>query len=124
VKSPLLIGCDVTALNNVTTTILTNREVIAINQDSLGAQGKKLTSQNNLEVWAGPLSNRAHAVILLNRGAAAASITADWATLGLPATASYTARDLWKHADLGSVTGKFTSGVPSHGVVFVKLTPA
>lgn len=65
VKSPLLIGCDVTAMSSVTKQILLNTEVIAINQDPLGVQGRLLNNTNGLQVWGGPLL-MGYAVVLLN----------------------------------------------------------
>ncbi|KAH9329379.1 hypothetical protein KI387_001487, partial [Taxus chinensis] len=56
-KAPLLIGCDVTSMNKGTSRILSNQEVIAVNQDHKGIQGRKVSKQGDLEVWAGPLSN-------------------------------------------------------------------
>jgi alpha-galactosidase len=128
VKSPLLIGCDVTKMSADTQNILTNKEVIAVNQDKLGVQGKKVASTagngGKLDVWAGPLEGNAHAAVLFNRGSVAASITAHWTDIGLTATAKANVRDLWAHKDLGAFTGSYTATVPSHGVVMIKLTPA
>jgi len=121
-KSPLLIGCDVTNLAKNTLDILTNAEVIAINQDPLGAQGHKVVA-GNLEVWAGPLSGGAWAVILFNRSAASSAITAKWSDIGIPSGKTINARDLWQHKDIGNFTNSFTATVPSHGVVMVKMTP-
>jgi len=121
-KSPLLIGCDVTNLAKNTLDILTNAEVIAINQDPLGAQGHKVVA-GNLEVWAGPLSGGAWAVILFNRSAASSAITAKWSDIGIPSGKTIIARDLWQHKDIGNFTNSFTATVPSHGVVMVKMTP-
>jgi alpha-galactosidase len=123
VKSPLLIGCDLESATAETLTILKNKEVIAINQDVLGVQGKKITSTNDLEVWAGPLAKGKHAVILFNRSGSSAVITANWTDLGLAAGTKYQVRDLWAHADMGVMTESFSANVTSHGVFMVKLTP-
>ena len=78
-----MIGCDVTNMSRDTLSILTNDEVIAINQDKLGVQGHKRTSANDLEVWAGPLFDGSVAAVLLNRGNTQATVTARWSDIGL-----------------------------------------
>jgi len=123
-KAPLLIGCDVTKMSQATLNILTNSEVIAVNQDTLGVQGKKVFVNGTSEVWAGLLTNDAYAVILFNRGSSAVEITANWRNIGLAANSRYNVRDLWLHKDLGAFSNTFSEIVPSHGVVMVKLTPA
>jgi len=126
-KAPLLIGCDITKMSTATYNILTAPEVISINQDPLGVQGHKvnITAGNggNLEVWAGPLSGGATAVILFNRSNVQATITALWSNVGVNSGTSCTVRDLWARKDVGSFTNEYSASVPSHGVVFVKLTP-
>ncbi|XP_065828019.1 uncharacterized protein [Oscarella lobularis] len=123
-KAPLLIGCDITNLSNDTLMILTNEEAIAVNQDSMGVQGHKVMSNNSLEVWAGPLSGNAVAGIFLNRGNKTDDITADFKLFNVTSK-SANFRDLWQHKDLGSFSSSFTAhGVPSHGVMFVKITPS
>ena len=122
-KAPLLIGCDISNIDNESLRILTNTEVIAVNQDKLGVQGYKRKSENNLEVWAGPLEGGCVAVVLLNRGDASASVTAEWADIGLDSSRQATVRDLWQLKDVGTMTGSVTAMVPSHGVVMYKITP-
>jgi len=123
-KAPLLIGCDVTKMSQDTLTILTNAEVIEVNQDPLGKQGHKVKSANDLEVWAGELSKGAYAVLLFNRSTKQASITAHWTDIGIADGKAFTARDLWKHQDVGQFTSTYTATVPAHGVHMLKLTPA
>jgi len=134
-KAPLLIGCDVTKMSAATLAILTNPEVIAVNQDPLGVQGKKVASAasrfsnapnapQDLEVWAGPLSGGSQAVLLLNRADSGSEpITVKWTDIGFPAEKAATVRDLWAHKDLGSFTGSFTSpNIDSHSVVMLNIT--
>jgi alpha-galactosidase len=124
IKSPLLVGCDITKMSADTKTILTNTEVIAVSQDSRGVQGKLVSpSTSQLQVWAGPLSGGAAAVVLFNRASAAGNITVTWQEIGFSATTSLKVRDLWGHKDLGSFTGSFTATVPTHDVVMVKISP-
>ena len=122
--APLIAGNDLRSMNAATKTTLTNSEVIAVDQDAMGVQGRRVAQPGtNLEVWSKPLTGTdVRAVALLNRGSAAASITVQWSALGIP-TGPATVRDLWSHTDLGSFSGSYTaSSVPSHGVVMLKVT--
>jgi alpha-galactosidase len=122
--APLIAGNDIRSMNATTKATLTNTDVIAVDQDPMGAQGKKVaTPGTNLEVWSKPLAGtNTRAVALLNRGTATASIAVQWSALGIP-TGAATVRDLWSHTDLGSFSGSYTaSSVPSHGVVMLKVT--
>ena len=121
--APLLAGNDIRSMSAATKAILTNTDVIPVDQDPAGVQGKLVASPgSNLQVWAKKLSGtNAVAVALLNRGGSAASIAATWSAIGLPAGAA-TVRDLWSHTDLGSFTDTYTAqSVPSHGVVMLKI---
>ncbi|XP_031104630.1 alpha-galactosidase-like [Ipomoea triloba] len=122
-KAPLIIGCDVRSIDNTTLEILSNKEVIAVNQDALGVQGKKVKKEGDLEVWAGPLSNNRVAVILWNRGSSQATITAYWSDLGLQQSAVVEARDLWDHSTQAQVQQKISATVYAHGCKFYILTP-
>ncbi|MGB7212722.1 MAG: glycoside hydrolase family 27 protein [Gemmatimonadales bacterium] len=121
--APLIIGADVHAMDSVTASILLNKEVIAIDQDPRGVQGRKVRSEGGLEVWAKPLAadqGRDRAVVLFNRTAAAATIAFTWKELGLDTT-SLRVRDLWAHADRGVQKDGWSAVVPSHGVVMVRV---
>jgi alpha-galactosidase len=121
--APLLAGNDIRSMNTTTKTILTNAEVIAVDQDPLGVQGKLVASPApNLQVWAKKLSGtNSVAVVLLNRGTSAAAIRAEWSAIGVPA-GSATVRDLWSHTDLGAFQNSYTAAaVPAHGVVMLKV---
>ena len=122
-KAPLLIGCDLTKIDNESLRILTNPEVIAVNQDKMGVQGTRKKTDGTNEVWAGPLEGGAYAVVLLNRGTAAANITASWSDFGVDTSKEADVRDLWQMKDLGNMKGSVTATVPSHGVVMYKITP-
>eukprot|EP00475_Leptophrys_vorax_P003622 TRINITY_DN12135_c0_g1_i10.p2 TRINITY_DN12135_c0_g1~~TRINITY_DN12135_c0_g1_i10.p2 ORF type:complete len:438 (-),score=112.37 TRINITY_DN12135_c0_g1_i10:61-1374(-) len=122
-KAPLLIGCDLDSASAETLAILKNKEVIAVNQDPLGIQGTKLHSQNSLEVWAGVLQNKAHAVVLFNRSPQAANMSLSWSDLGLASNSSASVRDLWAHEDLGTFQGSFSAIVESHSVVMILVRP-
>jgi alpha-galactosidase len=122
--APLLAGNDLRSMSNATQAILTNAEVIAVDQDPLGVQGRLVATPGaNLQVWSKPLSGtNTRAVVLFNRSAGATAMTVQWAALGLP-TGPALVRDLWSHTDLGSFYGSYTAAsVPSHGVVMLKIT--
>ncbi|XP_009397580.2 alpha-galactosidase-like [Musa acuminata AAA Group] len=122
-KAPLLIGCDVRSISEDALEILSNSEVIAVNQDSLGVQGKKVVWGGGTEVWAGPLSGGTVAVVLWNRGSSPATITAEWSDIGLSSSTVVNARDLWAHSDTASVQGELTATVDSHACKMYVLTP-
>jgi len=121
--APLMAGNDLRSMTPEIRDILTNKEVIAIDQDSLGRQGRRVAKDGHLEVWAKQLKNGDRAVILLNRSSSAQQITANWEQLGYPEHLSASVRDLWAHKDLGKSTGKFSAQVESHGVVMVTVRP-
>ena len=122
--APLIAGNDIATMSEATRTILTNREVIAVDQDSSGTQGYLVSSDGpELQVWAKPLAHGGRAVALLNRSSAPAKITAYLSRVGLHVD-SASVRDLWKHEELGKVGGKFVAEVPAHGVVMVRMTAA
>ncbi len=120
--SPLLIGCDMTQLDEFTLGLLTNDEVLDVNQDPLGRQAARVSQNGMLEVWAKDLEDGSKAVGLFNRGSSEETVTANWYDLGL--TGEQTVRDLWRQKDLGKFTGQFSAKVGRHGVVLVKIAPA
>jgi alpha-galactosidase len=120
--SPLLIGCDMTKLDDFTLNLLTNDEVLDVSQDPLGCQAGRIARDGQLEVWAKDLEDGSKAVGLFNRGDGEATMTLKWADLGI--SGKQRVRDLWRQADLGKYTGQFQTQVPRHGVVLVKVTPA
>ncbi|KAL6641243.1 hypothetical protein ACP70R_019424 [Stipagrostis hirtigluma subsp. patula] len=124
-KAPLIIGCDVRHMSQETYDILANKEVIAVNQDPLGVQGKKVRMEGSNEIWAAPLSGYRTAVVLLNRHATdAAAITAHWDDLGIPDGTAVQARDLWLHETLDArFTDKMTFDVAPHSCRMLVLTP-
>jgi len=121
--APLMAGNDLRDMKPEIHDVLTNKEVIAVNQDPLGRQGRRVWKNGDLEVWSKPLAGGARAVILFNRGDAEKEITANWTDLYYPNNLSATVRDLWQKKDLGKFTGKFSATVASHGVVMVTVKP-
>jgi alpha-galactosidase len=118
--APLLIGCDMTRIDDFTSSLLSNDEVLEVNQDPLGKQARKAAANGDLEIWVKELADSSLAVGLFNRGSRKTDITATWADLGITGTAAV--RDLWRQRDLGSFTSEFKAAVPRHGVVLVRVT--
>jgi len=119
--APLIAGNDIRTMSDTTRDILTNREVIAVNQDSLGAQGWMVAQpQPDLQVWMKPLRDGSRAVALFNRTEVGAEIAVDWTAIGLRPGAARV-RDLWAHRDLGRFTDRYAATVPAHGVVMVRI---
>ncbi|XP_028783190.1 alpha-galactosidase-like [Neltuma alba] len=122
-KAPLLIGCDVRSMDSATFELLSNKEVIDVNQDNLGVQGRKMKSEAGWEVWAGPLSNNKVAVVLWNRSSSKANVTADWSDIDLDTGKVVDARDLWQHSTQTSVSGQISAELDSHACKMYVLTP-
>ncbi len=117
--APLMVGANLPDNDSWTLSLLSNPEVIALDQDALGAPARRVSVQGSTEVWARPLADGSLAVGLFNRGDAAQPVTAHWSDLHL--TGPCTAWDFWQRKDLGVFTGQITAAVPSHGAVLVRL---
>ncbi|GGO22958.1 alpha-galactosidase [Microbispora rosea subsp. aerata] len=120
-NAPLIAGNDLRTMSAETREILTNTEVIAVNQDWGGRQGHKISDNGNLEVWRKPMSNGSVAVVLLNRGNGTATVSTTTSALGLGAASSYQVRDLWAHTTFSS-TGTISAQVPAHGAAMYVVT--
>lgn len=121
VASPLMIGCDMTRLDAFTYSLLSNDEVIAINQDSLGAGAGCVAEGDDWEIWARPLADGSIAAGLYNKSPAEQTVTLDMEALGI--MCKWTVRDVWRQADIGVFLGKYSCSVPGHATHLVKLTP-
>jgi alpha-galactosidase len=121
--APLIAGNDLRSMRPEIHDILTNKDVIAIDQDSLGHEGERVAKNGDLEVWAKQLKDGGRAVVLLNRGSGEQEISVNWEDLGYPSGVSASVRDLWTQKDLGKLTGKFSAPVASHGVVMITVKP-
>src|SRR5881409_1282909 len=119
--APLLAGNDLRNMTPTILEILINREVIAVDQDKDGKQGRRIAKSGDQEVWVRPLSGGAQAIGLFNRGDAPAKITVKWSDLGLK-SAPVRIRDLWTHSDLKLDGLEYSSTVPVHGVVMLRLS--
>ena len=117
--APLLLGCDLDQLDPFTLALLTNDEVLDVNQDSLGKQASRRTQTAWTEVWAKSMADNTLAVGLFNRGPLKTDITAKWSDLGLEG--KQPVRDLWLQKDLDPADGSITVSAPGHGAVLLKV---
>jgi alpha-galactosidase len=120
-NAPLIAGNDIRSMSAETRSILTNTEVIAVNQDWGGRQGHKISDNGNLEVWRKPMSNGSVAVVLLNRGTSTSTVSTTASALGLGSASSYSVRDLWAHTTSSS-SGAISASVPGHGAAMYIVT--
>jgi alpha-galactosidase len=120
-SSPLMLGCDMSKLDDFTMGLLTNDEVLELDQDPLGKQATRVAAAGEHEVWAKDMADGSKAVGLFNREQAPAKVTAEWSALAVKGPQK--ARDLWRQKDLGVFDGKYEATVPGHGVVLLRLWP-
>ncbi len=121
-NAPLLAGNDLRKMSNQVTAILTNREVIAVDQDWGGRQGYRLRDDGSSEVWVKPMSDGSMAVVLLNRGKGPVSISTSAREMALESDkGGYTVRNLWTHATTHS-NGVIEASVPAHAVAMFRVT--
>lgn len=131
--APLLLGCDLTQLDDFTLNLLTNDEVIAVNQDPLGSQASQVRGKNGVQVWKKEMLDGSLAVGIFYTGdsnpadafawdenAVARKISISWEELGV--SGSHKVRDLWRQKDLGSFEGAFETEVNFHGVALLRLS--
>ena len=118
-SSPLLIGCDLGHLDRFTLNLLTNDEVLAINQDDLGKEATQVLEKDGYLIYVKDLQDGGKAVGIFNVSGEYKTITLNWAELGLSGYSKV--RDVWRQKYLITDNKTFKTGVPSHGVVLVKL---
>ena len=119
--SPLLLGNDLTQMDAFELNLVTNDEVLAVHQDALGKAADRVSRNGELEVWARPLADGSVAVGLFNRDEMDMPVGVSWAALGI--TGPQRVRDLWRQKELGTFGREFSSVVPRHGALLVKVTP-
>ncbi|MDR3459778.1 MAG: glycoside hydrolase family 27 protein [Verrucomicrobiae bacterium] len=115
--SPLMLGNNLPDTDEWTLSLLTNDEVLAVNQDPLGIPARRLRQTKGTEIWMKPLKNGGKAIGLFNRSAAAQDVELNWKDAGLGG--EQTLRDLWSHKDLGTFKEEYVAQVPSHGAVLL-----
>jgi alpha-galactosidase len=109
-----------TQFDAFTTSLMTNRDVLDVNQDPLGKAASRVYQRERLELWARPLADGSIAIGLFNRGLQAAQMTATWQELGISGMKAV--RDLWQQKDLGAIDRQITATVPAHGAVVFRIT--
>jgi alpha-galactosidase len=129
--APLIAGNDLRTMSKETRDILTNREVIAVNQDALGVQGFPYSAKDNVEVWFKPLKDDEWAMVILNRNTSARKVSFDWKTEKISDalskreagfdTTEYSLRDLWTGRDLGTTRRALSADVAPHDVLMLRL---
>lgn len=117
--APLFIGADLSKLDPLTLALLTNDDVLDVDQDPLGKAARRVWQDGRLEIWARPLADGTVAAGLFNRGLVANEITLSWNLIGRAGVQPV--RDLWQRRELVPSRDSFTATVPRHGVVFVKI---
>ncbi|MCW3091679.1 MAG: Alpha-galactosidase [Ferruginibacter sp.] len=133
--APLLIGCPIEQLDAFTLNLLTNDEVIAVDQDPLGKPGRLISDEEGIQTWVKPLEDGSYAVGLFNvdnygktppsyfrwGDEKESTFQLDFAKLGLKG--KWQLRDLWRQKDLGESNGSFKTSIPHHGVVMIRMIP-
>ncbi len=117
--APLLAGNDLSTMTAETVALLTNRDVIAVDQDAAGKQGDRVSAEGPIEVWARPLADGSKAVGIFNRHQTPLTAQVDLHSVGFSGVVK--ARDLWQKKDLGDIKGQYVVKIPAHGVVFLKV---
>lgn len=117
--SPLLIGCDMSQLDDFTLGLLKNSEVIEINQDVLGKQAQRIINNSVYQVWVRDLEDGSKAVGIFNMTQSGQEISVKWDELGL--SGPKTVRDVWRQKDINKFDKEFKTFVAPHGVTFVKI---
>jgi alpha-galactosidase len=118
-SAPLLIGCDLERLDEFTLNLLTNDEVLAINQDPLGKQAKRVFVDDEIQVWVKELADGGKAMGVFNLGSKTISYEVDLQKAGINPSGEI--RDLWRQKSLGKFGKKLALNIPSHGVMLVKI---
>jgi len=118
--APLILGANLPDNDDWTLSLLTNKEVIDINQDAAARQSKRVWKSKGLEVWVKELADGSRAVGLFNRGIKDDVITVPLSVCGL--NGNYSARDLWNKSDVGNIGNQISRSVPKHGAVLLRLS--
>jgi hypothetical protein len=117
--SPLMLGGDLRDADPWTFALLTNDEVLAIDQDSLGSAARRISAHDDQEVWIRDLADGSRALAVINRSEVPHAIAWRWTEAGLSGPQSV--RDLWTHRDLGGADGSMELSAPPHGSRLVRL---
>jgi alpha-galactosidase len=119
IAAPLIAGNDTRSMTPEIAAILMNKEVIAVDQDGLGAGGKRVNRAGDIEIWQKQLSSGDIAVAVFNHSNQEMRAVIPWSVLGIGP--GYTVRDLWAHADLGTSSKVPSASIAAHGVLMFRL---
>jgi hypothetical protein len=119
-SAPLLLGCDLSKLDDFTLNLLTNDEVLAIDQDPLGKEARQVLKKDSLQVWVKDLKGGTKAVGIFNMSKRNQTIDLNWRDINL--NGRFKVRDLWRQKDLGLFADKFSPFIPSHGCTLIKVS--
>ncbi|MDN3351313.1 alpha-galactosidase [Actinomadura sp. DC4] len=119
--APLISGTDLRNASPATLSLYTNRDVVAVDQDTLGRQGTQVSSSGGLDVLAKPLAGGDVSVVLFNENGSAATISTTASAVGLPSSSSYKLDNLWSHV-VTSTGGAISATVPAHGSVMYRVS--
>ena len=120
-SAPLLIGCDLEKLDSFTLGLLTNDEVLEIDQDALAKSAHCITPSGEAKVYVKELADGTKAVGLFNTGSKTITATLDWKAAGLKGPQQL--RDLWRQKNIGTFDARYSAEIPSHGVLLMKVSP-
>ena len=118
--APLIAGNDLSTMSKETINILTNKEVIAVDQDKLGKQGYLVEDEENFQIYLKPLAGGDTAICLFNRGDQTREVDIDWKKYKIGA--DHSIRDLWKKQVAGTTATDYKAGIPKHDVVVLRLS--
>jgi len=119
--SPMLLGCDLSQVDDFTLDLLTHEEVLAIHQDYPGKQGRLIKTDGNIQIWVKPLSSGQLAVGLVNMGHFTQTASVSWKDLGVSGPQSV--RNIWERKNIGTFSTSYQVPVASHGTVFLLISP-
>jgi alpha-galactosidase len=117
--NPLLIGCPIETMDEFTLKLLTNREVLAVNQDAKAVSGRLVYREQGIEIIVKDLADGSRVVGLFNVNEAPRVIMLEWGLLGIDGQKKV--RDLWRQQDVGIFSDSFSARVPAHGVILVRI---
>ena len=120
-SAPLLIGCDLSKLDDFTLNLLTNDEVIAVDQDPLGKQAQQVLKTDTHQVWMKELEDGSWAIGIFNVSDKDDVVRFYWNNLRL--SGGFKVRDLWRQKDIGNFSSMFSAKVAAHGVNLIRIVP-
>eukprot|EP00656_Telonema_subtile_P054527 TRINITY_DN8180_c0_g1_i1.p1 TRINITY_DN8180_c0_g1~~TRINITY_DN8180_c0_g1_i1.p1 ORF type:complete len:187 (-),score=28.29 TRINITY_DN8180_c0_g1_i1:99-659(-) len=123
-KAPLILGNNLPEESSATFGVISNKEAIAINQDPLGIQARRVNVTGQLEVWVGPLSGGRFSAVLFNRSPNSATMSLDWSFLNATDSEVFDVRDIWQATDMGQHSHSYSAAVASKATVYLTLTPS